>query len=128
MFSAFVKRASAIRLRHVAASFLILLLAAVLFFHRALQHVDRLTHNALFYVLILAALAAALYGIAKPIMDYSAALAAFGEPSDGPHYRSELNKRHDLADQYKRENLWKSELLLALFVVLLVAIAVLNGD
>jgi hypothetical protein len=66
--------------------------------------------------------------VAKPSMDYSDALEALGEPPEGPNYVSELHRRDRLADQYKRENMWNSELAFALFLVLLTAIGVLANE
>jgi hypothetical protein len=69
------------------------------------------------YVLFAVAGVMMIYGVVKPQMDYS---DAFKEPSDGPSYRAELEKRHTFAEKYKREHEWKSRVILAMSLVLLI--------
>jgi hypothetical protein len=112
--------------RRAAIVVTLLLIAALLVFQQMLLHIDKLTHHALFYALVVAAVAASIYGVAKPSMDYS---SAFEEPPpDAPNYRAELNARGQVAEKYKRENAWKSELALLLCVVLMCAVGVLTAS
>ncbi len=88
-----------------------------LVFEKRLRHIDALTHHVMFYAVVAATLVVGLYAAIKPSSDYSTALRALGgEPPSGPHFSSELHSRHLLADRYKQDNMWKSEIALAPFL------------
>jgi hypothetical protein len=94
-------------------------------FDHELIKFDRQTHHLLLYATSMACLLSGIYGMAKPKLDYN---AAFEEPPPGPRYRTEYEKRREIAKRHSEKNKWKSEIASGLCLVLLALIVAIRGD